>query len=61
MCSGGNRATIVAAGGVEAIVQGMRAHVGVAEVQRHGAGALWSLATNGELSLLSDGVAMCHA
>ena len=41
--------TIVAAGGVEAIVQGTQAHVGVAGVQEHRAGALRSLATNGTL------------
>ena len=44
-----NRATIAAAGGVEAIVQGMQAHVGVAAVQEDGTGALGSLASNGAL------------
>ena len=45
-----NKLTIAAAGGVEAVVQSMRAHVGVAGVQKRGAGALWALARNGELS-----------
>ena len=44
-----NQATIVAAGGVEAIVQGMQAHLGVAVVQEDGIGALGSLAANGAL------------
>ena len=39
-----HKAAIAAAGGVEAIVQGMEAHVGVAGVQEWGAGALWNLA-----------------
>ena len=44
-----NRVTIAAAGGVEAIVQGMQAHVGVAGVQDNGAAALWFLAASGTL------------
>ena len=48
-CAAANQATIVAAGGVEAIVQGMQAHVGVATVQESGAAALWNLAANGPL------------
>ena len=52
-----NKGSTVAAGGVEAIVQGMKAHVGVAAVQEHGAWALWNLAINGAVSL-SDVVPM---
>ena len=44
-----NRVTIVAAGGVEAVVQGMKAHVGVAAVQEPGVWALHNLAINGAL------------
>ena len=45
-----NRVTIAAAGGVEAVVQGMKAHVGAAAMQKHGAAALQSLACiNGAL------------
>ena len=49
-CADADEGTIVAAGGVEAIVQGMRAHVGVAGVQQSGAGALWNLAGDGALA-----------
>ena len=45
-CAAANQLTIEAAGGVEAIVQGMQAHLGVAGVQDHGAAALWNLAAN---------------
>ena len=45
-CADDNHTTIAAAGGVEAVVQGMRAHVGVAAVQGQGAGALGNLAAN---------------
>ena len=48
-CAAANRVTIVAAGGVEAIVQGMQAHVGVAAVQEEGVGALHNLAAYGTL------------
>ena len=48
-CAADNQVTIAAAGGVEAIVQGMRAHVGVAAVQEHGAAALRNLAVDGAL------------
>ena len=41
-----NGVTIAAAGGVEAIVQGMQAHVDLATVQEHGAAALWNVAAN---------------
>ena len=41
--------TIAAAGGVEAIIQGMQAHVGVAAIQENGTAALISLAANGTL------------
>ena len=50
--SDANKDTIAAAGGVEAIVQGMTAHVGVAQVQEWGAGALWALGSNCELLLV---------
>ena len=46
-CAAANQVTIAAAGGVEAIVQGMHAHVGVAAVQKNCAGALRRLAVNG--------------
>ena len=49
-CAAANRETIAAAGVVDAIIQSMQAHVGVAAVQEHGAGALWVLAMNGALS-----------
>ena len=45
-CAAANQVIIAAAGGVEAIVQGMQAHVGVAMVQEHGAAALRNLAAN---------------
>ena len=45
-CAAANQATIAAAGGVEAIVQGMQAHVGVAGIQDAGADALGNLAAN---------------
>ena len=48
-CADDNEVTIAAAGGVEAIIQGMQAHVGVAGVQENGAGALKNLAANGVL------------
>ena len=48
-CADANQVTIAAAGGVEAVVQGMQAHVGVAAVQETGAGALSNLAANGAL------------
>ena len=41
-----NQVTIVAAGGAEAIIQGMQGHVGVAGVQEHGARALVKLTAN---------------
>ena len=44
-----NRVPIAAAGGVEAIIQGMHAHVGVAAIQENGAAALWSLTADGAL------------
>ena len=50
-CAADNQVTIAAAGGVEVIVQGMQAHVGVAAVQEEGAGALTNLAFNGPLLL----------
>ena len=46
-CADANKVAIAAAGGVEAVVQGMQAHVGVVAVQENGAGALRSLAANG--------------
>jgi len=46
-CAADNRVTIAAAGGVEAIVQGMQPHAGVAGVQLHGVRALRNLAMNG--------------
>ena len=49
-CAAANRVTIATAGGVDAIIQGMQAHVGVAAVQEDGAGALTHLAKNGALS-----------
>jgi len=52
VCADANKASVAAAGGVEAIVQGMQAHVGVAGVQERGAGALRNLAANG--TLLAD-------
>jgi len=48
-CAGANHVPIAAAGGVEAIVQGMQAHVGVAGIQEQGVGALANLAANGTL------------
>ena len=49
-CAAANRVSIAAVGGVEAIVEGMQAHVGVAAVQEHGARALLNLtASNGAL------------
>ena len=38
---------IATAGGVEAIMQGMKAHVGMAGVQEQGAAALMDLAADG--------------
>ena len=49
VCAEANQVTIAAAGGVEVIVHGMQAHVGVVAVQEDGAWALRSLATNGTL------------
>ena len=46
-CADANQVAIAAAGGMEAVVQGMQAHVGVAAVQESGAGALRNLAVNG--------------
>ena len=48
-CADDNQVTIAEAGGVEAVVQGMQAHVGVAAVQERGAGALMNLALDGAL------------
>ena len=48
-CAAANQVAIAAAGGVEVIVQGMQAHVGVAGVQEHGPRALSMLASNGAL------------
>jgi len=48
-CAAANRVSIAAVGGVDAIVQGMQAHVGVAAVQEKGAGALSNLSVNGTL------------
>ena len=48
-CAADNKVTIAAAGGAEAIIQGMHAHVSVAAVQKGGAGALGNLAANGVL------------
>jgi len=45
-CTAANRVTIAAAGGVEAVVQGMQGHLGVAGVQDLGVAALWNLAVN---------------
>ena len=49
VCADASKVSAAAAGGVETIVQGMQAHVGVAGVQEHGAGALSTLAANGVL------------
>ena len=48
-CAAANRVTIAATGGVEVIVQGMHAHVGVVAVQELGAWAFCRLGSNGAL------------
>eukprot|EP01047_Picozoa_sp_COSAG01_P061284 COSAG01_NODE_7633_length_3120_cov_6.410460_3_plen_134_part_00 len=45
---GSGNVVLVTAGGADAVVRAMRAHVGVAEVQEHGCLAVWNLTATGD-------------